>query len=193
MKKIVFLSAIALVSVASVNAQELKFGVTAGLNIPSFSGDLGQSMESTIGFQVGAVADVALTESFSIVPELLFSQRGGKPKGGGDATTLGYLQLPINAMYKIAINDNSKVLVFAGPYIGYGITSSRDGVDFGSAPEHALNPLDFGLNIGAGYQFGSIFAKAQYNIGLTNVANEVEGRKTDGGNSNIAITVGYFF
>ncbi|GAP73410.1 porin family protein [Candidatus Symbiothrix dinenymphae] len=186
MKKIVFLSAIALVSVASVNAQELKFGVTAGLNLPSFSGDLGEGMVSTIGFQVGAVADVALTESFSIVPELLFTQKGAAPVMG-DAITLGYLQLPINAMYKIAVNDNSKVLVFAGPYIGYGITSSDDGAEFGS--DKTLNPLDFGLNIGAGYQFGSIFAKAQYNIGLTNVANEGK----DGGNSNIAITVGYLF
>jgi hypothetical protein len=192
MKKVILVILVAL-SAVTMNAQEIKFGVIAGLNLSSFSGD-DIDTKFKPGFQAGVIADYALTESFSIAPELLFAQRGAKADEGDGSMTLNYLQLPINATYKSALSDDSKLLIFAGPYVGYGLsgTEKYDGdsedLKFGSGDDK-LNPLDFGLNIGVGYQFGKIYAKAQYNLGLTSIFNDGDAIK----NTNIGISVGYLF
>ncbi|GHT23591.1 hypothetical protein AGMMS4957_15340 [Bacteroidia bacterium] len=198
MKKVILIMAVAL-SAATVSAQGLKFGVTAGLNLSTFSGDGTDDLKFTPGFQAGVVVDYALTESFSIAPELLFAQRGAKEErnGGSQTMTLNYLQLPINATYKLALGD-SKLLVFAGPYVGYGLSgtakwegggeSGSNDIKFGS--DEMFKALDFGLNIGAGYQIGSIYAKVQYNLGLANISNDDDDSLKNG---NIGISVGYLF
>jgi hypothetical protein len=204
MKKVLLVALVVVLSSLAVNAQGIKYGVTAGLNTSTFTGDLDDAKYKA-GFQVGVVLDYAITESFSIIPELTFSQKGSKfeYKEEGielkQSIALNYLQLPINAAYKFNLSESSKVLVFAGPYLGYGLSASGeekvDGetddleVKFGSK-EGELKAFDFGLNIGAGYQFDKIFFKAQYNLGLGNLNNFDDGSLK---NANIAVTVGYLF
>jgi hypothetical protein len=195
-------------SAAPKNVQGIKFGVTAGFNLSNFSGDV-ENTKLKAGFQVGVVADYALTKSFSITPELLFTQRGSKAEateGGLTATyteTLNYLQLPINALYKFNIADDAKFLVFAGPYFGYGLSgtakyklsgggeseSESEDIKFGS-DEDKYNAFDFGLNAGIGYQYNKFFIKAQYNLGLGNLFNDSDDSLK---NTNIGISVGYLF
>ncbi len=143
MKKLFLVSAIALVSVASVNAQGAQFGITAGLNLSNAYGDDVENTDMKAGFQAGVVVDLALSENFSIVPELLFSQRGDKVEGigGYDVTlkeTLNYLQLPINAMYKVPVANDSKLLLFAG-----SPTNSRN-ASFSNPDEIDFTPVQAG-------------------------------------------------
>jgi hypothetical protein len=200
MKKVILLAFIAVLSVVSANAQ-VKFGVTAGLNTSSVTGDYTEDVKYKAGFQVGALLDYSISEKFSIIPELLFTQRGVKgeePEGNLTITStinMNYLQIPINAAYKFDVAPDSKVLVFAGPYLGYALSGkakfgpiSQD-IEFGSK-KGEVNPLDFGLNVGAGYQYSKIFFKLQYNLGLSNLGNV--GNNSEH-NSNIAVTVGYLF
>ncbi|GHT01916.1 hypothetical protein AGMMS49525_04110 [Bacteroidia bacterium] len=114
---------------------------------------------------------------------------------------MNYLTLPINALYKFDIAADSKILVFAGPYLGYGLSASQkvklDGVEvtiddtvkFGSG-EDDIKAFDFGVNGGIGYQFTNYFIKAQYNLGLANMTNTDEASIK---NTNIGVTVGYMF
>lgn len=192
MKKVFFIGILTILCVSASFAQ-LRIGATAGLNASNFTGDV-EDAKFKAGFQVGVVADYAINESFSIMPELLFSQRGTKLKSteeGVTATltsTLNYIQLPINAAYKFNAGYGSKVFIFAGPYLGYGISGSK-GVEFGSkAGEYKA--FDFGLNVGAGYEYQKIFFKLQYNHGLANLSNVSNVSKK---NQNIAVSVGYFF
>jgi hypothetical protein len=199
MKKVILVILVAL-SAVTMNAQEIKFGVTAGLNLSNWSGD-DEDTKLKPGFQVGVVADYALTESFSIAPELLFAQRGWKAKESGlsISTTLNYLQLPINALYKFNIADDSKFLVFAGPYFGYGLSgtmkakydgeSESEDLKFGSDDDQ-LSAFDFGVNVGIGYQYNKFFIKAQYNLGLGNLSNDSDDSIK---NTNIGISIGYLF
>jgi hypothetical protein len=209
MKKIFLAGILSILFVGISFAQSPKIGITAGLNVSNVneSGTDATSNDFKAGFQAGLVADFSITESFSIIPELLFGQRGYKTSGkvaGVDftqTTTLNYLQLPVNAAYKFNVGYGSKLFIFAGPYIGYGISAKASGgaeelggidisqdLKFGS--NEALKAFDFGLNVGVGYQYDKVFFKLQYNQGLTNIYN-IEG--VTGKNQNIAVSVGYFF
>jgi hypothetical protein len=216
MKKI-FLTLILCGFVGAMFAQGVKFGVTAGLNASSInlSDDEGVDIGYKAGFQAGVVVDLGITPNFSIIPELNFSQKGAKmtiAEAGTKADwnmTLNYLTLPINLAYKFDLGLDQKLMVFAGPYLGYGLSTSNKvkaggievnldevggddfNIKFGSKDEN-LKPFDFGLNAGVGYQYSNIFFKVQYNLGLANLI------RTDGGddymkNSNVAVTVGYMF
>jgi len=207
MKKILFTGILSILFVGVSFAQSPRIGITAGLNTSNLTAKSGGQTESAnykAGFQAGIVADFAITENFSIIPELLYAQRGAKFKAGqlvegvdGMSVTLNYLQLPINAAYKFDVGMGSKFLIFAGPYLGYGLSTSAkvgsvsvsDAFKFGSN-EDQLKPFDFGIDVGIGYQYEKVFFKLQYNLGLANMVNASGGTMK---NSNIGVSVGYFF
>ena len=205
MKKI-FLTLVLCSFAGAMFAQGLKFGVTAGLNVSNEVTKLGPiSLEPDwkAGFQAGVFLDYALTSNLSLVPELLFAQRGGilKPEGGVSLTeTLNYIQLPINLAYKFDLGNEQKFFPFAGIYLGYGIsgTSKEKGgifsvshdVKFGSGENDDMKAFDYGLNLGVGYQYSHIIFRLQYNLGIANLSN-VDDRIYK--NKNFAATVGYMF
>jgi len=187
MKKI-FITGLMSILIAGISfAQMPRIGVTAGLNASNINGT---GNKNKAGLQAGLVADFSVTESFSVIPELLFSQRGySKDLVSGaisGAITLNYIQLPVNAAYKFGVGNGSKVLVFAGPYFGYGI-SATDAV-FGSTGVY--NRFDLGFNAGAGYEFEKIFFKLQVNPGLINISHSSVVKSK---NINVAVSAGYFF
>ncbi|MDR3217451.1 MAG: PorT family protein [Dysgonamonadaceae bacterium] len=210
MKKVFFLMMmVAVLGITTTSAQGVKFGVTAGLNVSTISGDI-ENAKYKAGFQAGVLADLGITENFSIIPELLFSQKGGKNEfeeeilgvevAATSTITLNYLTIPVNAAYKFNLGQNQKFLIFAGPYVGYGLSTSvgvevdgtsveTDAVKFGSGDEE-IKALDFGVNVGVGYQFEKIFFKLQYNLGLSNLSNDKDYSMK---NNNIAVSVGYLF
>ena len=194
--------------IAGASFAQVKFGVTAGVNFSNTVWEDGRmnskgSNNLRTGFQGGAVVDFSLNEKFSISPELLFTQRGSK--GVLSEMKLNYLQLPLNVVYKWSIGNRSKLLVFAGSYLGYGLSgelkkpvfnaddsswgSIYEDVSFGSKADE-LKTLDFGVNAGIGYQFRKMFLKFQFSPGLTNLSN-IEAVISK--NTNLAITTGYFF
>ena len=209
MKKIFFVGILSILFVGVASAQP-RIGITAGLNVSNLneSGPGSTSNDFKAGFQAGLVADFGITESFSIMPELLFGQRGAKTTiteegiSINSSLTLNYLQLPVNLAYKFDTGYGSNLFVFAGPYIGYGLSASMKGetkvegtsvsastsIKFGSEDEE-IKPFDFGLNVGVGYQYEKIFFKLQFNPGLYNLSN-VEGGSMK--NTNVAVTVGYY-
>ena len=209
MKKTILLGVLSLIF-ASVSFAQVQVGITAGLSGSSFieSGEDAQDFNYLVGFQGGLVVDFNLTPKFSVIPELLFSQRGAYQKfeeaDNSKNTikyfcTINYVQLPVNVAYKF----NPKWFIFAGPYVGYAISGSQkqetningeketetEDIEFGSGISQ-MNPLDYGVNFGAGMNFGKGFIKLQYNLGLGNLYNHSSATLK---NTNGAITVGYFF
>jgi hypothetical protein len=218
MKKI-FLTLFLCGFVGVMFAQSVKFGVTTGLNVSSIkiSNSDGADIGYKAGFQVGVVADLGLTQNLSIMPELNFSQKGTKVSMKETEEklnwnmTLNYLTLPVNLAYKFDLGMDQKLLVFAGPYVGYGLSTShniksgkakidadkflaegygtKDALKFGSKDDQ-FKPFDFGANIGVGYQFSDIFFKLQYNLGLADIFPD---KDETWKNSSIGVTVGYMF
>ncbi|HTC00198.1 MAG TPA: porin family protein [Ferruginibacter sp.] len=109
-----------------------------------------------------------------------------------------YVQVPLNAVVKFPLGDpkitKANIFIFAGPYAAIGVgghsktTNSLDGSEqtnsikfdnedpFTSDQENAaydkLKLWDFGINMGAGIDFGPILVKAQYGLGLTKINSE---------------------
>lgn len=197
MKKL--LLAIALVSVSFSYAQEVSYGVKAGLNVASLTGDL-EDMDPRLGFHAGVFAEIRLSEKFSLQPELLFSQQGAKEsyfdQGSFDGfsyvekddTTfmLNYINIPILA--KIYLTD--KFSFEAGPQISL-LMSARYKYNYmaeayfngelieseyesgSESIKDEIKNLDFGLNLGFSYAINSNFSvQTRYVFGLSNIVKE---------------------
>ena len=196
MREKLFVGILFLFWMNAISAQ-IKVGITAGLNLSnnSYSGYNETSVNnSKAGFQAGIVADYSINEKFSILPEFVFTQLGSK--GSKSYLRLNYLQLPVNYAYKFNIGNFSKLFVFAGPYIGLGLTAklkTEEGnfldVKFGST-EDAYKPFDFGFNAGIGYQYNKIFLRIKYSRGLYNISHIKDSSLK---NINLAISAGYYF
>jgi opacity protein-like surface antigen len=211
MNKNLFILATVVCFFISVNAQaQFKIGARAGLNLTNISmkfdgtkpsGDEKSKMKP--GFQVGVVGEFGLGKSFALQPALLVATQGCKFKVEDykSSTNLTYIQVPINAMYKLGVG-NLNILFQAGPYLGYAIAGKykweEDGkkesekIEFGSDEEkHDMKAFDFGLGLGAGVELmKSLQIGLGYNIGLANLSNA---EKTKAHNNGLALTVTYLF
>ncbi|WP_426483999.1 porin family protein [Flavobacterium sp. 2] len=207
MKKLI-LSAVAVMAFGFANAQDVKFGLKGGFNLSNISGDTeGLNFKSKAGFNVGGFAEIKLSDEFAIQPEILYSTQGAKVKNqevelpSGTYTTdvnfnLSYINIPVMFKYYVAEQFN----IQAGPQIGF-LTSAKmkakvDGFN-GSSETDAkefFESLDFGLNLGAGYDFTDHFsADIRYNLGLANIAKTQDGDDSKLHNGVFSLSVGYKF
>lgn len=217
MKKLLFTITVSVFGLSLTNAQlDISFGAKAGLNVSTIGGDFGISdidnftnTKSRVGFHVGGLAEVKLSEKFAVQPELLFSLQGSKieyrdpvfPEDNEDVTTtLSYINLPIMAKF-FPIEGLS---VEAGPQVGFLISdktksSIPDGVNDNT---FSYKTFDFGLNIGAGYRMeNGLLFQARYNFGLAKIDDTpdpisglgVFGNTFSRKNRNFQLSVGYFF
>ncbi|WP_395057611.1 porin family protein [Flavobacterium sp.] len=148
MKK-VLLTAAAVFAFGFTNAQEIKFGAKAGLNLstikatpPSINGAIviAPDNKMAVGFHVGGFAEIGITEKFAFQPELLFSMEGSKFEAnesgsetfGGDTYTYSdvnkttvktsYINIPLLAKFKAT----EKLFFVAGPQLGFLMSAKRD-------------------------------------------------------------------
>jgi len=212
MKKILFTVAIVVLGLSNINAQEITFGVKAGGNFAKFGGDI-EDTERLTAFHIGGVAEIALSEKFSLQPEVLFSMQGtsaeyselvsGSVNTFESKSNLSYISVPVMAKYYII----ERLSIEAGPQIGFLVSAKRD-YDYtesfngevtytesedGADIKDNFHPIDFGLNFGAGYKLDNgLNFSARYNLGLVNIAKYApDGYSTL--NNVIQLSVGYSF
>ena len=173
MKKIALTLITIIVITATISAQ-IHFGIKGGLNLASqsFTSSAGGASTSIRpGFHAGVLLDAPLSESISIQPNLLFSQKGAIFNGTyGFTATYNYLELPVNVIYHI----NKKFMIGAGPYLGYALSGTQQSgsqqsidIEFGSGQAERF---DFGLNALIGYEIiDGLVISANYSLGLTNI------------------------
>ncbi|WP_320814404.1 porin family protein [Flavobacterium sp.] len=194
-------------SVISVNAQDVdakmtakpKFGAKASLNLANILGDDAGDANTLVGYSVGFFTEIALTETFSIQPEILYSAQGSKSHlfyGGYnfDVTMkLNYINVPVMFKYKAA----DKFSLEAGPYIGF-LTSAKlklKNSSLGSETEDIkdlIKSTDLGFALGMNYDFtDSIFTNIRYSGGLVEIGNTDSDNNIK--NSNLQIGLGIRF
>lgn len=227
MKKLLIVIACVLAAVNGVNAQGVNFGVRAGMNVANAGGDFKDEMKdvdfkSRVGFHVGVIADVELSEKFYLQPGLYFTTKGLKfedKEGMGyeEKYNLNYLELPILASYRFNLSDNVQWQINAGPYFAVGVGGKVKGTDFdgsdkfeykydafGVADEDSdeekggLKRFDAGLSFGTGITYNKIYFGIKYDLGLANIADKKAWTDENGKgqkirNRNFAISVGYTF
>ena len=174
MKK-VLLTLITIVAVNAAVSAQMRFGVKGGLNLANISINPAQTgTSSLLGFHGGLVLDAPLSESISIQPSLLFSQKGFSVDQSSitSKTTFNYLEIPVNFLY----NVTDALTVGAGPYLGYALSASSKATLNGQTQtkdadfDKEVNRIDYGLNITAGYEvIEGLVVSANYSLGLANL------------------------
>ncbi|MGJ8550466.1 porin family protein [Winogradskyella wichelsiae] len=212
MKKLLLITAVAALGFSNVNAQEVNFGAKAGLNFSSFSGDDTEELDGLTSFHIGGVAEISISDKFSVQPELLYSIQGASAEdsysefgysGSSESTVkLSYLNIPIMAKYYIAEGFS----VEAGPQIGLLLSAKEDyeysetfeGETFSESGDEDVKDsykgIDLGFNFGLGYKMDSgLNFSARYNLGLSNIYDG-EGSDDYSINNNVLqVSVGFFF
>lgn len=198
MKKMFLVAALAVLGMNQMDAQT-KFGVKAGPQLTNIVGDDFDEADSRIGFNVGGYANVRISESFAIQPEVLYSLQGAKQEvAGADLSyNLSYINVPVMVKWYAYDGLNFEF----GPQIGFNVASKVkvDGTAFDVADGtydfdelsggRDVETIDFGVNIGAGYEFtNGLNLGLRYGLGLTDIVKD-----SDAKNSVFSLGVGYSF
>jgi len=177
MKKVYLLFVVAalLISVSSVNAQKIKFGIKGGLNLASFYGE-NVGTDTKTGLYIGGFLENKFSEKLSLQAELLYSEKGAVNYADCDFKfKFNYFTVPVVCKYYFA----DWIILQFGPQFGFNILSDfTDGnvtVDYEEVSGENINTFDFGLNLGAEvFVTKHIALNARYNFGLTEVVNDTK-------------------
>jgi hypothetical protein len=219
MKKYLFSSALAFLSVAAMAQSTVSVGVRAGVTNSSVKGDAAENMQNLInytggavstqnknGFYAGGFVSIPLSEQFSIEPGITYAQKGYTLRGqfGIEGTelvnakselTLGYVELPV-----LAKANFSGLQIFAGPQVSYltnaDLNTKAGALGFNFINDKRdvkaqFNDVDVSVTGGVGYQFtNGLRLEASYDHGLSRINS---GQNMDAYNRTFKVGLGFQF
>lgn len=178
------------------------------------------------GFNLGVTYEIPMSDRTYIQTGLLFTQKGFQNEvkeslfTSATSATAYYSELPINFVYK-PDRGRGRFLLGGGPFLGYGISgkfkqTKKTWIMDGLIDTEKINetmqflndkinaskkyyygkPLDYGLNILAGYEYkGKYSAQLNGQLGLANIEPKDGGKKPDAKSKNVGfgISLGYKF
>lgn len=187
-----------LISTNLIAQNHIRFGAKIGGNLTGFH--TGKSADTdNVLFNIGGLAELDLTNSFSLQVELLYNKKGGLflvrdvpvSQFFSVDTRLEYIDIPIQGKWEFIKNLSFDF----GPQIGFLIDSEGEIVnsqnDNGKKIELSTitNTIDFALNGGFSYKFyENFFLQARYSYGLTEIFDNKKYK-----NSVISLSLGYLF
>lgn len=187
-------------------------GLHAGVNMFNINGKnaAGTELKNKLntGFSGGLDVAIPLGGGSYLQPGVGFTQKGTEDVSG-IKTTLNYIDIPVNYVYRPMLGTGNLVLGF-GPYIGFGVGGKLKNPN-GSSTEVVyrdqfdrtvpasmlqLRRTDAGANFIAGYEFAnslSLNLKAQ--LGLKDInpdmSNEGTNNQTRFRNTGFGLSLGY--
>ncbi|MDQ3395704.1 MAG: PorT family protein [Bacteroidota bacterium] len=220
MKKILLLAlALTCFKAAELRAQDIQYGIRAGVNNANWGGDAKDFLEGIIsyenafntrnrtGFQAGGYLVLPIAPNFVLEPALMYSTKGQEiystlfknsfinPKIS-ISNNSHYIDLPVMAKYYIKNGFH----VFGGPQVSYLVFNKVkaeagilgfDIIDQNIYINAPLRKFDFSMAAGIGYQFqNGINISAGYDHGLTSLD---KGGRTDINNRVVRASLGYTF
>lgn len=212
-----------LLSASFMIAQEnskISFAVLGGANFNNLNGKAfnGDKLENDmlLGFHAGVNVLIPIVPEFYFQPGLMFATKGAKNNSGvinsPKTTTINYLEMPLNMVYKATVGSGSIMLGF-GPYVAYGIGgkwigeigsfSVTEDIQFsnsvdsnGPSPYH-YKAFDTGANIFFGYELPmGVFVQLDTQFGLLNINPEYNNSANDKSvtnNTGFGLSLGYRF
>lgn len=164
-----------LVLFSNVGNAQLNYGVYGGLNISKITVTPEEDLpvpKSMAGFHIGAFGNYELSDLLKIQGDLEYSLQGSNDQDDGDYERIRLSYLNFTPLIVTTFNDN--IHVFAGPRLGFLISGrfEEEEIDSGELKTYNAKALysstDFGLNIGAGYDFNEqLGVRLKYTIGLS--------------------------
>ena len=201
-------------TVSMVRERQTSIGVHAGVNWFNINGKnaAGTDLDNGLrmGFAAGVDVAIPLGGGSYLQPGVDFRQKG-TDDAGGMKTTLNYIDIPVNYVYRPILGTGNLVLGF-GPYIGFGIggkvkSANNTTTDIvyrnefdRSVPGNTLQlrRTDAGANFMVGYEFlNSLSLNLKAQLGLKDInpdmSNEGANNQTRYRNTGFGLSVGYRF
>jgi len=210
MKSFVIIAVLAIVSVGTVNAQ---LGVQAGYVSSKFVGE-NPYTDPYNGFNAGLTYDMEIQGGVGLHYGLLYTLISDKESEDLFDATLTtksfghFLNVPVQATYKYAINRDLRIFAYAGPNFTMGVagsnTLSSDATDrelkdswykegdglFGEMiGDSFYKRFDIQLGVGLGVQYSNFILKGGYDWGLLNPY----GSDFKANRNQFNISLGYLF
>ncbi len=215
--KIAALSLTLVGAATNISKAQLSVGAKGGGTLNTVSGNTpaGTEKDMTFGYQFGATVNYGFNEIFSLQPEVVFIQKGGKASSTATddyaQLSANYLEIPILAKAQFG-GEKFKGFIVLGPYAGYWAggknktkilgNESKETIDFDNDIDddgYKQNRIDLGINGGLGMQYaigrGNIFLDARYGFGLFDMnkyKTEPDGYKSQA-NRSVEVSLGYMF
>jgi hypothetical protein len=151
-----------LLFVGVANAQHVNIGVKGGLNAYSIANGSVFDNDLELGFHLGLIGHVHLTDPIALQPELVFSMQGSKN------TDLNYVNIPLMVQYMY----NNGFRIQAGPQLGVLVSAKSKINNVQTDVKGDYESIDLALGAGISYvnpatDFG---VDIRYNHGLTNIS-----------------------
>lgn len=173
MKRVLILMALLAFVSGAASAEGMMFGVKGAFNLANVYGDdtdLIPEKKMLMAFGGGVWMSYAFTEAFSIQPELMFMMKGVDVDiEDAEGWKASYLDLNVLGKYNIPMEGDYGLALYAGPFIGFLMSSEIDGEDI--KDDNAT--MNFGALFGAEFAYmleqGCITLDVRYSMGFTTV------------------------
>ncbi|HEU5051983.1 MAG: porin family protein [Ginsengibacter sp.] len=124
-----------------------------------------------------------------------------------------YLELPVNFVVRLPLQHKENIFFNAGPYVAMGIagkskvetkflgvvSNSSNDIQFNNdnpttsqqedASYDKLKRFDYGVNVGGGFDLGSVILKANYALGMAKINSTQSNNSTDNKNKYRTVSV----
>ena len=175
----------------SPSAAEVRAGLKGGVTLADLTGDDVFNNSTSLGGTGGVFARFALSQKFSLQPEVLYSLKGAEYKVGDLETEQKIDCIDVPILLYLAWPNESKFKpgFFAGPAIDFLLTNKiADGQEIDLTDD--TKSTSYSLVVGAGLDYtlgeGAALFDVRYEWGLTSWMED-----TDVKNSVVSIMIGY--
>jgi hypothetical protein len=162
-----------------------EYGIGAGVNSSTFSGENIRDVSRRTGVRIGGFIAIGSPSAFTFAPELWYCHKGATMEDYGDVYTykLESLELDMFGQYQAWVGTETRFRIFAGPFLSLKLSmrrSLRTAENTDADLEGDMNYTNskfLGGAIGTGIDF-SIFRDLRmrvdfrYELGLTSLPSE---------------------
>lgn len=178
-------------AVLNLSAQEdSKWSIKVGAGLSSLAGKDTDGAKNAFAYKVGVGYELGISENFAIEPALMLSNKSFKADGIDGSINRYFVELPILAAFKISLNDEMKLIINAGPYVGYGLFGSD--IEWGGYDTSNIfdeyERFEAGAQVGVKVAFSCFEVGAEFNRAFTKAASDYK-QFTQG----FGLTFGYKF
>ena len=192
--KLFLLGALLTMSFAGFAQSTYSWGPKVGLNFSSYRPKV-ETFDVLTGANAGLFFNYAVN-NWGLMVEANYTQLGTEVNNGTNLERLHYIQVPVSGVYYFGeYGDAVRPKLFAGPYLGFLLSSTDKNGDELSNGQQVRNTTDIGGQIGAGFNLRIknqvwLNTDVRYMIGFSDVTKEPS---TTFRNSGVGINVGVSF
>lgn len=143
MKRTITLLSLGALLATGTNAQRIKIGPEAGLNISNHITEIDNdhiNSDAKLGLKIGGILDIGFNRMVSLQPGLFYSQKGSKLEytdfvNAGNITyretekfdtRVNYLELPLNLQLRFGRPRTGYFFIGAGPYVAFAVGAHEE-------------------------------------------------------------------